>query len=127
MATATNDGSVFLGGGAACAAFLGSCLVLTPSFAPGWYGRGRGKDLGDSLEFRWQLELVWRFAGGSRPGASVSPTSNASLGDSNPGQESCAVVYEPPLARLTRHRWAARVRPAAVTPAAAGRVSPSRR
>ncbi|MCZ6609695.1 MAG: acyloxyacyl hydrolase, partial [Alphaproteobacteria bacterium] len=43
---ATLDGAFYLYGGLAVDIFLGQRLVLTPSFAPGLYIEGGGKDLG---------------------------------------------------------------------------------
>ena len=80
--------------------FLGQSLVVTPSFAPGLYARGDGKDLGHVVEFRSQLEVAYRFRNRSRLGLSVSHISNASLGQRNPGTESLMLNYEVPLRRL---------------------------
>jgi hypothetical protein len=80
--------------------FLGRRLVLTPSFAPGAYRRGEGKDLGHWIEFRSQLELAYRFDDRSRLGLSLSHISNASLDDNNPGTESLMLNYAVPFHRL---------------------------
>ncbi|MAG97808.1 MAG: deacylase [Rhodospirillaceae bacterium] len=79
---------------------FGRRLVLTPSFAPGVYHRGQGKDLGHWIEFRSQLELAYRFDDRSRLGVSLSHISNASLDDNNPGTESLMLNYAVPFHRL---------------------------
>lgn len=80
--------------------FLGNRLVLRPSFAPGLYAEGDGKDLGHVIEFRSGIELAWRFDDRSRLGIELSHRSNASLDESNPGEESLMLFYALPLSRL---------------------------
>jgi hypothetical protein len=92
---ATSDGSGWAGAGLAYAIPLGP-FELTPSFVPGFYHQGNGRDLGYPLEFRSQLELGCRLAGGQRIALAVSHLSNAGLGDSNPGQESLTLNFEWP-------------------------------
>lgn len=94
----TTDRSVYLYGAFGFDIPLGP-LVLTPSFGGGAYSRGGGKDLGHVIEFRSQVELAWRFRGGSRLGVSVCHISNAGLGESNPGTEVVTLTYEVPLRR----------------------------
>ncbi len=62
-------------------------LNLTPSFSPGLYSVGDGKDLGYPLEFKSELQISIDFFG-SRLGYSQSHLSNADLGDKNPGADS---------------------------------------
>ena len=62
-------------------------LNLTPSFSPGLYSVGDGKDLGYPLEFKSELQISVDFFG-SKLGYSQSHLSNASLGDKNPGADS---------------------------------------
>ena len=63
-------------------------LNLTPSFSPGLYSVGDGKDLGSPLEFKSEVQLSIDFLSGSRLGYSQSHLSNADLGDTNPGADS---------------------------------------
>ena len=63
-------------------------LNLTPSFSPGLYSVGDGKDLGYPLEFKSEVQLSIDFLSGSRLGYSQSHLSNANLGDTNPGADS---------------------------------------
>jgi len=71
--------------------------VLTPSFGVGAYDEGDGKDLGDTIEFRSQVELAYRFDNRSRVGVAFSHISNAGIGDRNPGTEILNVYYAYPL------------------------------
>ena len=66
---------------------LGS-LNLTPSFTPGYYNEGNGKDLGHALEFKSEIQLSLELPKDSQIGFSYNHLSNASLGDKNPGANS---------------------------------------
>ena len=63
-------------------------LQLTPSFAPGYYHEGDGKDLGHALEFKSEIQLSLELPKQSQIGFSYNHLSNASLGDKNPGANS---------------------------------------
>ena len=63
-------------------------LNLVPSFAPGLYTMGDGKDLGSPLEFKSELQLSIDILPGTKLGYSQSHLSNADLGDKNPGADS---------------------------------------
>ena len=63
-------------------------LNLTPSFSPGLYSVGDGKDLGSPLEFKSELQLSVDLLPGTKLGYSHSHLSNADLGDKNPGADS---------------------------------------
>ena len=63
-------------------------LNLTPSFTPGYYNEGNGKDLGHALEFKSELQLSLELPRDSQIGFSYNHLSNASLGDKNPGANS---------------------------------------
>jgi len=75
-------------------------LYLTPSFGAGLYSDGGGKDLDHVLEFRSQLELGYKFESQDRISVAYSHTSNAGLGDENPGLETLNLYYHVPVARL---------------------------
>ena len=77
--------------------YLGRRVVLTPSFAAGYFTNGNGKELGSDVEFRSQIEIGYRFDDRSRLGLAISHMSNASIGDTNPGTESAMVYYSLPL------------------------------
>ncbi|WP_420420588.1 acyloxyacyl hydrolase [Simkania sp.] len=94
---ATTKGSTYFYGGVAFDFFLTKFLVFTPSFAPGFYIKGGGIELGLPLEFRSSAELAYRFKNKSRLGAMFYHMSNASLGFRNPGTECLVFFYALPL------------------------------
>ena len=63
-------------------------LNFTPSFAPGYYNKGDGKDLGHALEFKSEVQVSLDLPKSSQLGFSYNHLSNASLGDKNPGANS---------------------------------------
>ena len=63
-------------------------VAFTPSFAPGLYHEGDGKDLGHVLEFKSEVQLSYATSDKSSFGVSYNHVSNASLGDKNPGANS---------------------------------------
>jgi hypothetical protein len=102
-AMATTDGAFAAFGGVLIDIPLGSSgFILTPSFAPGLYTKGTGKDLGHAVEFRSQIEISYQFANQSRLGIALSHMSNAGLGKSNPGEESLVLTYSVPFSTVFR-------------------------
>ena len=63
-------------------------LNLIPSFTPGLYHEGDGKDLGHLVEFKSELQLSLDLSPSTEFGFSYNHISNASLGDKNPGANS---------------------------------------
>ena len=63
-------------------------MMFTPSFAPGLYHEGDGKDLGHVLEFKSEVQLSYISSENTSFGVSYNHVSNASLGDKNPGANS---------------------------------------
>ena len=63
-------------------------FTITPSFAPGYYHQGDGKDLGYPLEFKSEIQVSLDLNDSTRLGASYNHISNASLGSKNPGANS---------------------------------------
>ena len=63
-------------------------LVITPSFAPGYYSYGDGKDLGHPLEFKSEVQVSLDLSESTQFGMSYNHISNASLGSKNPGANS---------------------------------------
>jgi len=61
-------------------------INFTPSFAPGYYNQGNGKDLGHALEFKSEVQLSLELPKESQLGLSYNHLSNASLGDKILGQ-----------------------------------------
>ena len=85
LITADNAGYVYTGVQAQYK--LGS-FNFTPSFAPGLYHEGNGKDLGHLIEFKSELQISLELSKNSELGFSYNHISNASLGDKNPGANS---------------------------------------
>ena len=63
-------------------------MNVVPSFTPGLYGKGDGKDLGHVLEFKSEVQLSFDIFSNSELGFSYNHISNASLGKKNPGANS---------------------------------------
>ena len=63
-------------------------MNITPSFTPGLYFEGDGKDLGHLIEFKSELQFSLDLSNTSELGFSYNHISNASLGDKNPGANS---------------------------------------
>ena len=63
-------------------------FTLTPSFAPGYYNFGDGKDLGSPIEFKSEVQMSLNLSESSQLGMSYNHISNASLGEKNPGANS---------------------------------------
>ena len=63
-------------------------ITITPSFAPGYYNYGSGKDLGHPLEFKTEVQVSFDLSEESHLGMSYNHISNASLGTKNPGANS---------------------------------------
>ena len=60
-------------------------LKITPSFAPGYYEKGDGKDLGMSVEFQSKIKLSFDFFKDTKISYSYSHISNNDWGTINPG------------------------------------------
>lgn len=97
---ATSDKAFYGYGGIKVDIFFGRRIVLTPSFALGYYEDGDGKDLGYPLEFRSSIELAYRFDDRSRLGLSLYHISNASLSEDNQGTEVLSLSYSLPIHRI---------------------------
>ena len=89
----TTDNGFHIYAGIRMDLYLTNKIVVTPSFAPGLYERGDGKDLGHVIEFRSGLDLVYRRKNGARIGAEFHHLSNASLDENNPGTETFLFTY----------------------------------
>ena len=63
-------------------------ITITPSFAPGYYNYGSGKDLGYPLEFKTEVQMSLNLSDSTQLGMSYNHISNASLGTKNPGANS---------------------------------------
>ena len=80
----TDKDSVFIYTGVQIQYEIGP-LKITPSFAPGYYDRGNGKDLGMALEFQSKIRLSFDFFKDTKIGYSYSHVSNNNWGTINPG------------------------------------------
>ena len=85
LITADNAGYIYTG---VEAQYKIGSLNFTPSFTPGLYHEGDGKDLGHILEFKSELQFSLELSGNSQLGFSYNHISNASIGDKNPGANS---------------------------------------
>ena len=54
-------------------------LKFTPSFTPGLYSKGDGKDLGHVIEFKTEMQISYEFSSNSEIAVSYNHISNASL------------------------------------------------
>ena len=68
-------------------------FTITPSFAPGYYNSGDGKDLGSVLEFKSEIQMSLNLSDSTEFGMSYNHISNASLGDKNPGANSYMINF----------------------------------
>ena len=85
LVTADNAGYFYTG---VEAQYKIGLINFTPSFTPGLYHEGDGKDLGHVIEFKSELQFSLNLSGNSQLGFSYNHLSNASLGDKNPGANS---------------------------------------
>ena len=68
-------------------------INFTPSFTPGLYSEGDGKDLGHVIEFKSELQASFNISKDTSLGMSYNHISNASIGDKNPGANSYMVNF----------------------------------
>ena len=85
LITADSAGYVYTG---VQAQYKIGALNITPSFTPGLYHEGDGKDLGHLLECKSEVQISLKLFENSQLGFSYNHLSNASLGDKNPGANS---------------------------------------
>ena len=85
LITSDNAGYIYTG---VQAQYKIGLLNITPSFMPGLYHEGNGKDLGHMLEFKSEVQLSLDLSKNTELGFSYNHLSNASLGDKNPGANS---------------------------------------
>ncbi len=68
-------------------------LKILPSFAPGYYEKGDGKDLGSVLEFKSELKVGLDIFENSKLSYSYSHISNNDWGETNPGTDNQKITY----------------------------------
>ena len=88
----TGDTATYLYTGVQAEYNLGK-INFTPSFTPGLYGQGDGKDLGHLVEFKSELQLSLDLFKDSKLGFSYNHISNADIGNTNPGSDNFLVGF----------------------------------
>ena len=88
----TDKSSIYLYTGVQAEYEIGPLNVI-PSFAPGYYKAGDGKDLGMALEFKSELKFSFDIFKDSKIGYSYSHISNNDWGDINPGVDNQAISF----------------------------------
>ena len=88
----TGKGAAYLYTGIEGQYNLGPINIL-PSFAPGYYQKGDGKDLGDVLEFKSEIKIGFDIFENSKLGYSYSHISNNDWGETNPGTDNQQITF----------------------------------
>ena len=88
----TGKSSVYLYTGIEADYNLG-LIKISPSFAPGYYEAGDGKNLGSALEFKSEIKIGVDLFKNSNLGYSYSHISNNDWGDVNPGTDNQSVTF----------------------------------
>ena len=88
----TGDSSVYLYTGVEGQYGIGRLKIL-PSFTPGYYEKGNGKDLGSALEFKSEIKLGFDILKNSKIGYSYSHISNNNWGETNPGTDNQQITF----------------------------------
>ena len=88
----TGDSSIYLYTGIEGQYGVGPLKIL-PSFAPGYYEAGNGKDLGSALEFKSEIKVAFDIFENSKIGYSYSHISNNDWGKKNPGTDNQQITF----------------------------------
>ncbi len=88
----TGNNSVYLYTGVEGQYGLGPLKIL-PSFTPGYYEKGDGKDLGSALEFKSEIKVGFDIFKNSKLSYSYSHISNNDWGDTNPGTDNQQITF----------------------------------
>ena len=88
----TGNSSIYLYTGVEAQYGIGPLKIL-PSFAPGYYEKGSGKDLGSVLEFKSEIKFGLDIFENSKLGYSYSHISNNDWGDTNPGTDNQQITF----------------------------------
>ena len=91
-AFATGKSSAYLYTGVEAQYSIGPLKIL-PSFAPGYYQAGNGKNLGSALEFKSEVKIGIDLFKNSNLGYSYSHISNNDWGDVNPGTDNQSITF----------------------------------
>jgi len=68
-------------------------LKILPSFTPGYYDKGNGKDLGEELEFKSEIKVGLDIFENTKIGYSYSHISNNDWGEVNPGTDNQSITF----------------------------------
>tara|TARA_B100000579_G_C22695258_1_gene787074 strand:+ start:324 stop:824 length:501 start_codon:yes stop_codon:yes gene_type:complete len=68
-------------------------MNISPSFTPGYYEKGSGKDLGSALEFKSEIKVGFDILKDSKLGYSYSHISNNDWGSTNPGTDNQQIIF----------------------------------
>ena len=68
-------------------------IKILPSFTPGYYEKGDGKDLGSILEFKSEIKFGLDIFENSKLSYSYSHISNNNWGDTNPGTDNQQITF----------------------------------
>ena len=88
----TGNSSVYLYTGVEGQYGIGPLKIL-PSFTPGYYEKGNGKDLGSVLEFKSEVKVGFDIFENSKLSYSYSHISNNDWGDTNPGTDNQHITF----------------------------------
>ena len=88
----TGDSSIYLYTGIEGQYGIGPLKIL-PSFSPGYYEKGDGKDLGSVLEFKSEIKVGLEIFDNSKISYSYSHISNNDWGDRNPGTDNQQITF----------------------------------
>ena len=88
----TEKNSIYIYTGIEAQYRLGS-IIFSPSFAPGYYEQGDGKNLGSQLEFKSELNLSLDIFKDSQIGYSYNHISNNDWGSVNPGTDNQIISF----------------------------------
>ena len=68
-------------------------MNISPSFTPGYYEKGSGKELGSALEFKSEIKVGFDLLKGAKLGYSYSHISNNDWGSKNPGTDNQQIIF----------------------------------
>jgi len=90
----TDKNSIYLYTGVQAQYAIGPLKIL-PSFAPGYYDAGDGKDLGSALEFKSEIKIAFDVLENTQVGFSYSHISNNEWGEGgkNPGVDNKTISF----------------------------------
>tara|TARA_B110001452_G_scaffold160019_1_gene133153 strand:+ start:81 stop:584 length:504 start_codon:yes stop_codon:yes gene_type:complete len=88
----TGSRSVYLYTGVEGQYGIGPIKIL-PSFSPGYYDKGNGKDLGSVLEFKSEIKIGFDLLNNTKIGYSYSHISNNDWGERNPGTDNQQITF----------------------------------